>query len=336
MTLHTSSHSTPLVALFIDFENLYISAMEHLGAPPDWQQVLQYARSFGRLVLARAYGDWSNHQNAQPHLQNLGIELIHIPRASGKNASDIQLIIDAIDLTILSNPTVEYVVLATGDGDFRILARYLKRHGKVVVGIGLQPTTSSALIQACDQFVFYSTLTRKPSSPTPSRQPTAASPTANAALVEEYLQAIGTKVRMTPSVHRPKAILDFYRFFQQHSGKSLSTLYNLFTEQYKAEHPEIPPAVITGVVHQLFHTYCFHFLPPEKEQLWDREVVLDASIRSGTDLLRKCDQGLLQILKRNLPGQDIDVIAATYILYGRTDNPRTQEYVSHLLRTVQT
>lgn len=325
--------TTPLAAVFIDFENIYISTTQEQEQPPNWKAILQFARSFGRVVLARAYADWSTHASAQPYLQSCGIDLVHVPTLHGKNAADIRLIIDAIDASILSNPQIQVVVLATGDSDFSLLARYLRAHGKVVIGIGLQQTTSSALIQTCDRFVFYHTLLNAPAGDA-STNATAADPQVHT-VVEQYLKALSEKIRMTPSSDRPKAILAFYRFAQAHQGQSLASLYQQFPDWLQQHHPDLSPYVGRSVVHQLFHTYCFEFLPPEREQLWDREVRFHPSIRSGAELLQKCDRGLLALLKRNLPGETIDPLAATILLYGSSHNPRTLNYVRELIAQTQ-
>ena len=87
----------------------------------------------------------------------LGIDLIHVPSKRGKNAADIRIVIDAMEMMVSSNH-ITHVFLVSGDGDFTELVHRLRANGKVVVGMGISGASAEYLINACDQFIFYDKL----------------------------------------------------------------------------------------------------------------------------------------------------------------------------------
>ena len=48
----------PDVAVFIDFENVYVSVRDKLDANPNFESIMDRCEDFGRVVIARAYADW--------------------------------------------------------------------------------------------------------------------------------------------------------------------------------------------------------------------------------------------------------------------------------------
>ncbi|MCS7283104.1 MAG: NYN domain-containing protein [Anaerolineae bacterium] len=314
--------SEGLVALFVDYENLHRSVQDQWDEPVQWQKVLGAAERWGRVVIRRAYADWATC-GQQKELLSLGFELIHVA-GHGKNAADLRLTIDVVDLVAARAHPATHIVLASGDSDFTDLVHYLHTRGKFVVGVGVRATSAASLIVACDEFVYYDDLVEKVARRSEERE------------VERYLKALAPKVRMTASPYRPWIILQFYQLIQQNPGLSLKALSEKLRAYYQEHYPEVPPSVVNEVVHQLFHTYSFEFGPPERGQaLWDRVVSLKEDIRSGADLLEHCDRGLLQILSRNLRGP-IQPAAAAELLYGRSDNPRLLEYVRRLIESLGT
>ena len=145
------------VAVFIDYENIELSCREKLGSDVevDWSTVLETAVDLGRVVLRRAYGDWSIFSSGQRELLGLGIELVHIPSKRGKNAADIRIVIDALEMLMGDHANISHVLLVSGDGDFTELAHRLRGYGKVVVGLGVSGASAEYLINACDQFIYY-------------------------------------------------------------------------------------------------------------------------------------------------------------------------------------
>ncbi len=156
------------VAIFIDYENIELSCRDKLGSNVeiDWSRVLETAVESGRVVIRRAYADWSAYGASQRELLRLGIDLIHVASKRGKNAADIKIVVDALEMLIGEHTNVSHVLLVSGDGDFTELVHRLRAHGKVVVGLGVSGASAEYLINACDQFIFYDSLID-----TPPRQP---------------------------------------------------------------------------------------------------------------------------------------------------------------------
>jgi uncharacterized protein (TIGR00288 family) len=115
----------------------------------------------GRIVVKRAYCDWSNYRDDVRDFHGHGIELIDIPRskASGKNSADIHMVVDALDLCY-SKTHIDFFALLTGDSDFSPLVSKLKENDKRVLGCGVKQSTSNLLISGCDEFIYYDDLVR--------------------------------------------------------------------------------------------------------------------------------------------------------------------------------
>ncbi|WEG09982.1 NYN domain-containing protein [Microbacterium horticulturae] len=123
--------------------------------------VIDYAASFGTLVLTRAYADWSNPVNAEYRSQLVAraVDLVQLfPAAAyAKNGADIRLAVDAVE-DMFRLPDLTHVVIVGGDSDYVPLAQRCKRLGRFVVGIGVAGSTAKSLAAACDQFDDYDEL----------------------------------------------------------------------------------------------------------------------------------------------------------------------------------
>ncbi len=147
------------VALFIDFENVAISAEETFGRLKT-DVLIQSSEKLGRCTTRRAYGDWTRFSKYSQDLLEYSIEAIQLFHYGGfkdKNAADIQMVADILE-TLFTHPDIDIFVLATGDSDFSAVARKLRSYGKRVIGIGLQRATSEVLVKACDEFLIYDTI----------------------------------------------------------------------------------------------------------------------------------------------------------------------------------
>ncbi|MBN2475075.1 MAG: NYN domain-containing protein [Pirellulales bacterium] len=151
----------PLIAVFVDFENLAIGVRDMKVGQFQIQLVLKRLLEKGRLVYKRAYCDWSNYQDAVREFHTHGIELIDIPqsKASGKNSADIRMVVDALDLCY-SKQHIDVFALISGDSDFSPLVSKLKENDKRVIGCGAKSSTSDLLIANCDEFIYYDDLIR--------------------------------------------------------------------------------------------------------------------------------------------------------------------------------
>ena len=151
----------PLIAVFVDFENLAIGVRDMKSGDFEIRLVLKRLLEKGRLVYKRAYCDWRNYERAVREFHAQGIELIDIPQSkmSGKNSADIRMVVDALDLCY-SKQHIDAFALISGDSDFSPLVSKLKENNKRVIGCGVKSSTSDLLIANCDEFIYYDDLVR--------------------------------------------------------------------------------------------------------------------------------------------------------------------------------
>ena len=156
------------LAIFIDWENIYISTVTEYKAKPNVSAILEKAREYGRIVSATAYADWTegDFRQAPPTLYSNGITPKYISaryfpggKASKRrtNSIDVMLAVECADF-IHKHPQVGTYVLVTGDGDFIPLVSLLRSQGNVVVVIGVSEATSYHLIESADHFISYASL----------------------------------------------------------------------------------------------------------------------------------------------------------------------------------
>jgi uncharacterized protein (TIGR00288 family) len=149
------------IAIFLDYENLAIGAREALrGATFDFKPIADALAERGRVVVRRAYADWSSFDDDRRMLTRHNVELIEIPQRMGsvrKNAADIKMAVDAIEMCF-ERDYITTFVLCTGDSDFTPLMQKLRALNRSVIGIGIEASTSALLPPACDEFIFYERL----------------------------------------------------------------------------------------------------------------------------------------------------------------------------------
>jgi uncharacterized protein (TIGR00288 family) len=152
----------PLIAVFVDFENLALGVREMKSEAFHIQLVLKRLLEKGRIVYKRAYCDWSNYRDAVREFHSQGIEMVDIPqsKASGKNSADIHMVVDALDLCYAKHH-IDVFALLSGDSDFSPLVSKLKENDKRVIGCGVKSSSSNLLIAACDEFIYYDDLIRE-------------------------------------------------------------------------------------------------------------------------------------------------------------------------------
>jgi len=156
------------LAIFIDWENIYISTVTEYKSKPNVSAILEKAREYGRIVSATAYADWTDgdFRQAPPTLYSNGISPRYISARyfpGGKsqkrrtNSIDVMLAVECSDF-LHDHPQVDTYVLVTGDGDFIPLVSLLRSKGKNVVVIGVSEATSYHLIESADHFISYASL----------------------------------------------------------------------------------------------------------------------------------------------------------------------------------
>ena len=153
--------SEPLIAVFVDYENLALGVKDMRGVKFDIALVLKRLLEKGRIVYKRAYCDWSRYRSSVREFHAQGVELIDIPQSklSGKNSADIRMVVDAIDLCY-AKQHIDLFALISGDSDFSPLVSKLKENDKRVMGCGVKNSTSDLLIANCDEFIYYDDLAR--------------------------------------------------------------------------------------------------------------------------------------------------------------------------------
>ncbi len=187
---------TPRVAVYLDFDNIVISRYDQVHGRNAFQKdktagfhktpgrlttatvdvgaIIDFASSFGTLVLTKAYADWSADVNAEYRGQLVGraVDLVQLfPAAAyAKNGADIRLAVDAVE-DMFRLPDLTHVVIVAGDSDYIALAQRCKRLGRYVVGIGITGSISKSLTAACDEFVTYDALPGVPTvAPAPAKK----------------------------------------------------------------------------------------------------------------------------------------------------------------------
>src|SRR5215207_3901378 len=174
---------SPRVAVYLDFDNIVISRYDQVHGRNSFQRdkaagfhknpgrlttatvdvsaIIDFASSFGTLVLTKAYADWSSDVNAEYRGQLVGraVDLVQLfPAAAyAKNGADIRLAVDAVE-DMFRLPDLTHVVIVAGDSDYIALAQRCKRLGRYVVVIGVAGSTSRSLAAACDEFATYDAL----------------------------------------------------------------------------------------------------------------------------------------------------------------------------------
>src|SRR5215207_3798568 len=164
------------VAVYLDFDNIVISWYDRVhgrnsygrdrqriietpedpeiaerlsAATIDVGAIIDFAASFGTLVLTRAYADWSSPVNAvyRTQLVARAVDLVQLFPAAVYAVEDMFRL-----------PDLTHVVIVAGDSDYVPLAQRCRRLGRYVVGVGVAGSTAKSLAAACDEFEAYDSL----------------------------------------------------------------------------------------------------------------------------------------------------------------------------------
>jgi uncharacterized LabA/DUF88 family protein len=133
------------VALLIDADNAPASRID---------LILNELSTFGETSIRRAYGNWKKpelkgweealHEHAIRPMQQFDY-------SKGKNASDMAMVIDALDLLYTDSPDAFGIV--SSDADFTPLVMHLRAKGAAVYGFGMRKTPEP-FVNACSRFLF--------------------------------------------------------------------------------------------------------------------------------------------------------------------------------------
>src|SRR5919112_1003276 len=163
----------PNAALLIDFDNVTMGIRSDLGK--ELRTLLGSDIIKGKVAVQRAYADWRRYPQYIVPLAESSIDMIMAPAygSSKKNATDIRLAIDAIEL-VFTRPEIGTFILLSGDSDFSTMVIKLKEYGKYVIGVGIRESASDLLIQNCDEYYSYNDLaglTKEADTPSIQRDP---------------------------------------------------------------------------------------------------------------------------------------------------------------------
>ena len=137
------------MVMLIDADNTQISKLE---------AVIREISARGRIVVKRAYGNWQkdNLKNWENELKRLAIRAEQqFDYVKGKNATDIALVIDAVNL--LHREIYDAFAIVASDSDYTPLVINLHESGVYVMGVGEQKTPES-FRNSCDEFIFLENL----------------------------------------------------------------------------------------------------------------------------------------------------------------------------------
>lgn len=152
----TAQHA-PNAALLIDFDNVTMGIRSDLQT--ELKNLLSSDIVKGKVSVQRAYADWRRYPQYIVPLAESSIDLIFAPAygSAKKNATDIRLAIDALEL-VFTRPEIGTFILLSGDSDFSSLVIKLKEYGKYVIGVGIRESSSDLLVQNCDEYYSYNAL----------------------------------------------------------------------------------------------------------------------------------------------------------------------------------
>ena len=137
------------IALLIDADNTQVHKIE---------AVIREISTRGRIVVKRAYGNWKKDilKNWEGEIKRLAINANQqFDYVSGKNATDMALVIDAMDM--LYKDLYDAFVIVASDSDYTPLAIRIHESGVYVIGVG-EKKTPAPFVNACDEFILLENL----------------------------------------------------------------------------------------------------------------------------------------------------------------------------------
>lgn len=143
------------IAILVDADNAQAGIMD---------SIIEKVSLQGRIILKRIYGNWKNQQLKgweEVIMKHAFYPVQQFDYVKGKNATDIALVIDAMEL--LHTGRYDAFVIVSSDSDYTPLTIKLKESGIFIIGVG-KKETSSAFKQSCDDFIELETLDKQEAS----------------------------------------------------------------------------------------------------------------------------------------------------------------------------
>ena len=244
MGVSVTQPEAPNAALLIDFDNVTMGMRSDLSK--ELKNLLNSDIIKGKVTVQRAYADWRRYPQYIVPLSENSVDLIFAPAygSSKKNATDIRMAIDGMELVFI-RPEIGTYILLTGDSDFSSLVLKLKEYGKYVIGVGIQESSSDILVQNCDEYYSYTALTglRKTTDSTDK-------PVDPWVLVEEAVRKMASRNDVMRSDRLKQVMIEidqtfdegnfgfskFSRFLSEAASRNLVVLRKLENGQYSV-HP---------------------------------------------------------------------------------------------------
>ncbi len=174
----------PRLAVLIDADN---------ASPKLADELFREIAKIGEASVRRIYGDFSSNQ-LQGWIREMPAHAIlpqmNLANTAGKNASDIALVIDAMDL--LHTGRFDGFCLVSSDSDFTRLASRIREQGLAVYGFG-KATTPKSFVQACQRFIYVENLSAEPDAGAPAKAEAAqkrSAPKEAAALIRKAMETL--------------------------------------------------------------------------------------------------------------------------------------------------
>ena len=241
----------PNAALLIDFDNVTMGIRSDLGK--ELRSLLSSEIIKGKVAVQRAYADWRRYPMYIVPLAEASIDLIFAPAygSSKKNATDIRLAIDALEL-VFTRPEIGTFILLSGDSDFSSLVIKLKEYGKYVIGVGIRESSSDLLVQNCDEYYSYNALAGlvKAQDDEPTRkwdpwelvtEAVQRMKRSNDVMRSDRLKQVMQEIDATFD-EKNLGISKFSRFCQEAAQKGLLSVSKLDNGQLEVDLPETAPA----------------------------------------------------------------------------------------------
>ena len=233
-------------ALLIDFDNVTMGIRSNLGQ--ELRNLLNSDVIRGKVAVQRAYADWRRYPQYIVPLSEASIDLIFAPAygSSKKNATDIRLAIDALELVFI-RPEIKTFILMSGDSDFSSLVLKLKEYGKYIIGVGIQESSSDLLVQNCDEYYSYSALSglsKTGDQPLESHDPWVLTEKAIAKMVErgDTMRSDRLKqvmLEIDPSFNdKEQGFNKFNRFVVEAASRGLLSIQKMENGQYGVAPPK--------------------------------------------------------------------------------------------------
>ena len=253
-------------AIFYDIENLLGifsgKTKTVLNLDEIYRRVLETEGVHG-VSIQRAYADWALIPNRalRDSVLQVGIEPIQIFNTNQndrvKNAADVSLIIDVVEL-ITKRPEIENYVIASGDGIFAFLSKKLHEYGKRVIGCGFDRNASNTFRYSCD---YYISLEKSDKSLVATTSARKKSRTVEAAPTPDTPQPVKVPGKFPKTKYSEvlaQANIPVWRDINDISG-SLHTVRKLIEALFSDETDGLPDLEIS-----VFKNYVAHYIPDFK------------------------------------------------------------------------